>query len=51
MATELDEAAARNAARWPEAAPINNQFRDEIGVLESWLAARLTFAKANLRMP
>ena len=49
LAAPLDEAAARNAARFPLAAPADNSFRKEISNLREWLSARILWVKANLR--
>lgn len=49
MADQLDEAAARNAARYPMAAPIDGSFRNEIENIRSWLHARIRWSKDNLR--
>jgi len=45
--TQLTEAEARNRVRWPAGAPRNNSYPDEIGALETWLDARLTWITAN----
>jgi hypothetical protein len=44
---QLTEAEARNRARWPEAAPRNGSFEEEIQVLETWLDRRLEWIAAN----
>jgi hypothetical protein len=49
LAEPLDEAAARNAERFPLAAPAEGSFRKEISNLRDWLSARVAWAHANLR--
>jgi CotH kinase protein len=48
MKTSLAEAEARNRVRWPDAAPRNDSYDDEVEHLEHWLDERLTWIKANL---
>lgn len=40
---QLAEAELRNRARWPEMAPRNGKFEDELNALKSWLDARLSW--------
>ena len=49
LAEPLGEAAARNAARYPLAAPAEGSFHKEISNLRDWLRARIRWVKANLR--
>jgi hypothetical protein len=49
LAESLDEAAARDAKRWPMAPPADGSYRKEIENLRNWLSARIAWAKANLR--
>lgn len=49
MADQLEEAAARNAERYPQTAPIEGSFRKEVDNLRTWLIARIQWAKENLR--
>jgi CotH kinase protein/Fn3 associated len=39
--TQLTEAEARNRVRWPDGAPRNNSYDDELDALESWLNQRV----------
>jgi hypothetical protein len=48
LAADLDEAAARNAARYPDVAPRDGSFRAEVAALKDWLAMRIAWMKANL---
>lgn len=44
---QVSEAEARNRVRWPESAPRNDSYPDEVEALENWLDARLTLITAN----
>jgi hypothetical protein len=48
FADQLEEAAARNAARYPTAAPRDGSFRAEVDDLRSWLRERISWMRANL---
>jgi hypothetical protein len=48
MADDLDEAAARNFARFPAAAPLTGAYRDEIDHLKAWLAERTRWIAGHL---
>ncbi|HEY4220704.1 MAG TPA: CotH kinase family protein, partial [Myxococcota bacterium] len=49
-ADQLDEAAARNAARWPEVAPVGG-FRAEVDKLRQWTADRNAWMTSCLALP
>lgn len=48
LVNELGDSVVRNAARYPEAAPRDNNFQHEIDALGSWLARRIAWARANV---
>ena len=48
LASGLREAAARNAARYPEAAPRDGSFELEVDLLAGWLQRRIEWTRANL---